>query len=225
MDSGISVIHMFASASFLVQAVLVTLIFASVLSWAIIIQKTRLLRRVEGDFLDFEQLVWDATRQQSLDTLFSDAQKYTTKKNTYGIREVFVDGYGVYRHYRDTAHVHEHAQRIMLVTTNRIYAVWQENLTALATIGSTSPYIGLLGTVWGIMHAFQALGTLKQATIAMVAPGISEALIATAIGLFAAIPAVIAFNIISQRIEKMREQFENFIEEFSVVLGDLNDLS
>ena len=110
------------------------------------------------------------------------------------------------------------AQRAMRVTLNREMDVLENNLSFLATVGSTSPYVGLFGTVWGIMHAFHSLSNVKQATLAMVAPGISEALVATAIGLFAAIPAVVAFNRYSADAERLNNRYDDFLEEFSSIL-------
>jgi len=140
-----------------------------------------------------------------------------------GIEKIFLAGYKEFSRMRQSGHVDpvvqvESAQRAMRIELSRELDRLDENLSFLATVGSTSPYVGLFGTVWGIMNSFMSLGNVKQATLAQVAPGIAEALIATAIGLFAAIPAVVAYNRFSTRLDKLTGRYELFVEEFVVLL-------
>jgi len=202
----------------MVKGVMAVLLVASLSSWMIIFRKRRLLARAEKGAQDFEERFWSGTDLTQLyEAIGRNATEYS------GMERVFEAGFrefsrmGEQRQMTSGALV-EAAQRAMRIALAR-ETDWLENhLSYLATVGSTSPYIGLFGTVWGIMTSFHQLANVNQATIAMVAPGISEALIATAMGLFAAIPAVIAFNRYSNQVERLEMRYDNFKEELSSIL-------
>jgi len=205
-------------ASIVVQLVIATLISASLVSWAVIWQKGRLLNRARADAKQFEQLFWSGG---SLEELYKKVEANRGKAS--GLENIFEFGFREFARlakqpHRDPTLLMEGARRAMRVAQLRELDQLELRLELLATIGSISPYIGLFGTVWGIMHAFHGLAGVQTATLQMVAPGISEALIATAIGLAAAIPAVVAFNRFSNQVARLELRFDTFIEEFSTIL-------
>nr|WP_238388296.1 protein TolQ [Sinimarinibacterium sp. NLF-5-8] len=204
--------HLVMQASLLAQLVLLILVVASVFSWAVILSKRKLLAQTAREAQQFEDQFWSGG---SLDELY---QRQRHQPGNQGLAAIFVAGYEEYERQQSMAHVDTDdqiaaVQRQMRVVQVREIERLEEGLSLLATIGSTSPYVGLFGTVWGIMNAFISIGNVKQASLATVAPGIAEALIATAMGLFAAIPAVIAYNFFTRGTEKMESRFSTFTEE------------
>lgn len=218
MYSELSLLDLILNASFVVQLVLASLVLASLASWTMIFDRSRVLKRARRVADDFEQRFWSGG---DLSALYRDLEQ--DKRGVNGLASIFRAGFKEFVRLRkgengDAMAVLLGAERSMRVALSREMDRLEVNLTFLATVGSTSPYVGLFGTVWGIMHAFHALGNVKQATLALVAPGISEALVATAIGLFAAIPAVIAYNRYSYQVERLNNRYEEFMEEFSTLL-------
>lgn len=218
MTTDISFLQLALGASLPVQMVLIILLLASLFSWGVIYIKFKVLKNARGDADTFEDNFWSSEDLSPLYTRIT-AKRYQPN----GMEKIFEAGFKEFAKLRgqkgiDPDAILEGAQRAMRVATNREIEYLETNLSFLATVGSTSPYIGLFGTVWGIMSSFQALGNVHQATISMVAPGISEALIATAVGLFAAIPAVIAYNYYSNHVERLVNRYETFQEEFSSIL-------
>ena len=218
MTSDLSFFHLITNASLPVQAVMLMLVGASVTSWTLIFKKRAWLRRAKRDADLFEERFWSL---QELTPLYKrvTSQRYEGA----GMELLFEAGYREFSRLRKQGGVvaeavMEGAQRAMRVVFNRETEELEAHLSFLATVGSTSPYVGLFGTVWGIMNSFRALGNVQQASIAMVAPGIAEALIATAMGLFAAIPAVIAYNRFSNDVERLINRYDTFMEEFSAIL-------
>jgi biopolymer transport protein TolQ len=212
-----SVLQLVLHASFIVQLVLVLLLVASVVSWAIIARKRRLLRDAHASADDFEDRFWSGVDLAELyRTLDASAP-------AAGMAGVFVSGFREFSRLRQHSSLGgnqllEGSRRAMKIAQLKEIDRLEQNLATLATVGSTSPYVGLFGTVWGIMSAFQGLGNVQQATLAMVAPGIAEALIATAMGLFAAIPAVIAYNRYADQVGRLELRYDTFMEEFSTIL-------
>jgi biopolymer transport protein TolQ len=211
-----SALDLILQASLIVQFVMALLVGASVVSWAIIFRKRKLLKneRVAAD--QFEDQFWSGGDLSGL-------YKSLEGGSPTGMAGVFVAGFREFSRLRrqagiGAAELLEGSRRAMRVAQLRETDRLEENLSTLATIGSTSPYVGLFGTVWGIMSAFQGLGNVQQATLAMVAPGIAEALIATAMGLFAAIPAVIAYNRYADQVGRLELRYDAFMEEFSTIL-------
>jgi biopolymer transport protein TolQ len=218
MGAELSLLDLVLNASLVVQLVLLVLVLASVLSWAAIFDRSRVLKRARVAADSFEQQFWSGG---DLSALYRDLGQ--DDKSLTGLAAIFRNGFKEYVRLRkitpdDTMAVILGAERSMRVALSREMDRLESNLPFLATVGSTSPYVGLFGTVWGIMHAFHALGNVDQATLALVAPGISEALVATAIGLLAAIPAVIAYNRYSNQVERLNNRYEEFMEEFSTLL-------
>lgn len=218
MHADMSFIGLFMQASLLVKLVMLTLLSLSILSWAVIIQRRNLLTSARARLQKFEDKFWSGV---DLNRLYAELQA-RGDQNT-GLEAMFVSGFKEFSRLsqlsgRTPGAVMDGSYRAMRVTLNREVENLEANLPLLATIGSVSPYIGLFGTVWGIMNSFIALGAVENATLAMVAPGIAEALIATAIGLFAAIPAVIAYNRFATQVEKLELAYANFMEEFSSIL-------
>lgn len=211
-----SFIGLFMQASLVVKLVMILLIVISIASWAYIFQRSRILSRAQLELEYFEDKFWSGT---DLNGLYRDLSE---QDSVAGPNSIFVAGFREFVRLRkstdDAELVLDGASRAMRIALSREVNHLEARLSFLATVGSTSPYIGLFGTVWGIMNSFIALGQVKQATLAMVAPGIAEALIATAIGLFAAIPAVIAFNRFSNQVEKLENGYINFMEEFASIL-------
>jgi biopolymer transport protein TolQ len=216
-EQSMSIISLIINASFVVQLVMLLLVLASVASWVIIVQRWRLLATTRKQLEAFEERFWSGI---DLSLLYKECQH---NPEPVGVETVFISGLKEFGKIRqqtpdepDT--IMESTQRAMRITISRETEVLEHHLSFLATVGSTSPYIGLFGTVWGIMHSFQGLAIMKQATIASVAPGISEALVATAMGLLAAIPAVIFYNRFTTKVEQLVTGMQTFGEEFSSIL-------
>jgi biopolymer transport protein TolQ len=217
MPTDLSIIRLVLQASIPVQLVLALLAFASLMSWAIIFSKRAVISRAGREADQFETSFWSGGDL---------AQLYRTvesKGRTTGMASIFELGFREFARLRQQGQVPvdqllEGARRSMRVAQLKEIDRLEHSLSTLATVGSTSPYVGLFGTVWGIMSAFASLGNAQQATLAMVAPGISEALITTAIGLFAAIPAVIAFNRFADQVGRLEVRYAAFTEEFSSIL-------
>ncbi|MEX5761020.1 Tol-Pal system protein TolQ [Proteus mirabilis] len=216
--ADMNVIDLFLKAGLLVKLIMLLLIGFSIASWAIIIQRTKVLNAADREAADFEDRFWSGT---DLARLYKESQ--ARRDELSGAEQIFHSGFKEFARLHQ-ANVHapdavvNGASRAMRVSFNRELESLETHIPFLGTVGSISPYIGLFGTVWGIMHAFIALGSVKQATLQMVAPGIAEALIATAIGLFAAIPAVMAYNRFTQRVNKLEQSYDNFMEEFLTIL-------
>jgi biopolymer transport protein TolQ len=215
--SQLSLAHLIFQASFVVQAILLLLLLTSVISWAVILGKRRLLARTRGVADSFEERFWSGG------TLADLAEKVRRNKEDDGLVSIFRAGYDEFARHQQLGKIAADdtlasVQRSMRVAQAREVERLEGGLAFLATVGSTSPYVGLLGTVWGIMTAFIAIGNVKQATIAMVAPGIAEALVATAMGLFAAIPAVIAYNFFTHQVERLENRYNTFSEEMTGIL-------
>ncbi len=218
MHADISILDLFLQASLLVKMVMLILLGMSIVSWAMIIKRHKVLSQATRDAEAFEDKFWSGT---DLAVLYQDVKK--RKEEIMGTEEIFYSGFTEFARLRKTNsnspdYVMEGTGRAMRVSVAREVEELETNLPFLATVGSISPYIGLFGTVWGIMHAFIALGAVKQATLAMVAPGIAEALVATAMGLFAAIPAVMAYNRLSNTVGKLEHSYATFSEEFHSIL-------
>ena len=213
-----SIVQLLLNASWVVQAVVLTLMLVSVFSWAAIFRKIVSLSRVKNLNDDFEREFWSG---KSLNELFAAATQ--NAKLAGPMERIFASGMREYQKLRerrisDSGLLMDGARRAMRASLQREMDEIESNLSMLASVGSVSPYVGLFGTVWGIMHAFTGLAALQQVTLAKVAPGIAEALVATAIGLFAAIPAVLAYNRFSRDIDRVANKLETFIEEFSNIL-------
>jgi len=218
VHADISILDLFLQASLLVKMVMLILLGMSIVSWAMIIKRHKALSQATRDAEAFEDKFWSGT---DLAVLYQDVKK--RKDEIMGTEEIFYSGFTEFARLRKTNsnspdYVMEGTGRAMRVSVAREVEELETSLPFLATVGSISPYIGLFGTVWGIMHAFIALGAVKQATLAMVAPGIAEALVATAMGLFAAIPAVMAYNRLSNTVSKLEHAYATFSEEFHSIL-------
>ncbi len=218
MNQDLSILHLVLNASIVVQAVMLLLVVVSIASWAAIFRKYFGLNRVKALNEAFERDFWSGS---SLNDLFNAASKNV--QNSGPMERIFASGMREYHKLRerriaDPSTLMDGARRAMRASFQREMDVVETNLSFLASVGSVSPYVGLFGTVWGIMHAFTGLASLQQVTLATVAPGIAEALVATAIGLFAAIPAVVAYNRFARDIDRIAIQQETFIEEFSNIL-------
>jgi biopolymer transport protein TolQ len=205
-------------ASIVVKFVMAILLLVSFMSWMFIFQKWFVLRRAVSQTLKFEREFWSG---QDLSALYQGAVNH--RHSIGSLERVFEAGYREFAKLRgqretDPADMVDSARRAMKATFQREMDFLERHLAFLASTGSVSPYVGLFGTVWGIMHAFRSLANVQQATLAQVAPGIAEALVATAIGLFAAIPAVVAYNRYSHDVERLGTRFESFMEEFSNIL-------
>jgi biopolymer transport protein TolQ len=218
MNQEFSIVHLMLNASWVVQAVVLILLFVSLLSWTAIFRKVLSLGNVQRLNDDFEREFWSG---KSLQELFAAAQQ--NAKLSGPMERIFASGMREYQKLRerritDSGLLMDGARRAMRASLQREMDAIESNLSMLASVGSVSPYVGLFGTVWGIMHAFTGLAQMQQVTLAKVAPGIAEALVATAIGLFAAIPAVLAFNRFSRDVDRVANRLETFIEEFSNIL-------
>ena len=218
MNTDLSLLTLVLDASLVVQFVLLLLLLASIASWAVIIEKSRLLKQVVSSADDFESSFWSGGDLASIHREVAQAGEVRL-----GMAGIFESGFREFGRLKQQAAVNtdqivEGARRAMRVSQMREVDRLEHNLAFLATVGSTSPYVGLFGTVWGIMSSFQALGNVQSATLALVAPGIAEALVATAMGLFAAIPAVIAFNRYADKVGRLEVRYDTFMEEFSVIL-------
>lgn len=213
-----NIVDLFYSASFLVQLIMLLLLLCSVVSWAIIIQRGLTLRKAKQQVDSFDNTFWSA---DDLNTLYNELNK--NKARIHGTELIFYTGFKEFsRLYQINPNMPnaalEGATRAMRLSMNRELDSLDRYISLLGTIGSISPYVGLFGTVWGIMNSFIALGAVKQATLQMVAPGIAEALIATAIGLFTAIPAVIAYSRLSLRVGGIEQNYSNFTDELLAIL-------
>lgn len=218
MTADVSVVGLLLQASLPVQLVMLLLIVASLMSWSIIFTKRRLIRRTKDASDDFETSFWSGG---DLNTLFQSAGR--AKGGALGMASIFEAGFREFNRALsagDTTpdRLIEECRRAMRVAQMREVDRLEQGLATLATIGSTSPYVGLFGTVWGIMGAFMGLSNVQSATLAVVAPPIAEALIATAMGLFAAIPAVIAYNRYADKVVRLEYRYDGFTEEFSSIL-------
>ncbi len=217
MPEQLSIFELIANASALVQLVMAVLMLASISSWVMIFQRWIYLRRIAVEVDTFEDHFWSGIDLREL------YRELEAEEDLNGIEGMFVSGFKEYTRLSeqsgaDTDSIMQGVQRAMRVALNRQEEKLETHLAFLATVGSTSPYIGLFGTVWGIMNSFRSLANMSQATLATVAPGISEALVATAMGLFAAIPAVIGYNRFSARVEVLINRYETFTEEFTAIL-------
>jgi len=218
MYAELSLLDLVLDASIVVQLVLASLVLASIISWSMIFDRARVLKRTQQTTDDFEQRFWSGG---DLSALYRDLEQ--DRREVSGAAIIFRAGFKEYIRLRkgdsgDPMAVLQGTERSMRVALSREMDRLEVNLPFLATVGSTSPYVGLFGTVWGIMHAFHALGNVRQATLALVAPGISEALVATAVGLFTAIPAVVAYNRYTSHVERLHNRYQEFMEEFSTLL-------
>jgi len=217
MNQDLSIITLVLHASLVVQIVMAGLLLVSLASWSVIFSKLFGLRSVRAGNDEFEREFWAG---KNLNDLYASAAQ---KAGASPMERIFASGMREFlklreRRVADGSALLDGARRAMRASYQRELDVIESNLSFLASVGSVSPYVGLFGTVWGIMHAFIGLANLQQVTLATVAPGIAEALVATAIGLFAAIPAVIAYNRFARDIDRIAIQLETFIEEFSNIL-------
>ncbi len=220
-NEPLSIIHLIADASLLVQIVMGLLVLASVVSWMMIMQRGLYHAKARREFVNFEKRFWSGV---DLTQLYRQGNsKASEGASAEGIESIFRAGFKEFSRLRqqgntDRDAVMEGTQRAMRVALAREQEKLEANLPFLASVASVSPYIGLFGTVWGIMNSFRNLASVQQATLATVAPGISEALVATAMGLFAAIPAVLAYNKFAARADLLVANYQTFSEEFSSIL-------
>ena len=212
-----SVIELIINASVIVQLVIFLLLLASIISWMVIFERWIFLNRSKQELIHFEDLFWS---DAGLEAVFQQGEE--ENHMVIGAESIFRSGYQEYKNVKgqdlEPETILEGAERAMRISLSREQSSLEKHLPFLATVASASPYVGLFGTVWGIMNSFRGLAETNQATLSTVAPGISEALIATAIGLFAAIPALIAYNRYTTSVETLLSSFENFMDEFSIVL-------
>jgi biopolymer transport protein TolQ len=218
MTGDLSPLELVLNASLIVQIVMGLLLLASLVSWSIMLRKRSELRRARADADRFEEVFWSGG---DLSAMFKSIDQ--SRRVTRGMESIFESGFREFSRLRQqggnaAAVLIEGARRGMKVALLKESDRLEHSLSMLATIGSTSPYVGLFGTVWGIMSAFHGLGNVQQATLAMVAPGIAEALIATAMGLFAAIPAVVAYNRYADQVTRIETRYDTFVEELSSIL-------
>jgi biopolymer transport protein TolQ len=215
MGEPLSFLRLIIQASVPVQIVIGLLLLASLTSWAIIFSKRAVISRARREADRFESRFWSG------DDLAQLYRAIESRGGATGMAGIFEFGFREFARLRQSAggdQLLEGSRRAMRVAQLKEIDRLEHSLATLATVGSTSPYVGLFGTVWGIMSAFSSLGNVQQATLAMVAPGISEALVATAFGLFAAIPAVVAYNRFADQVTRLELRFDAFIEEFSTIL-------
>ena len=218
MSTDLSLISLVLNASILVQLIMLTLAATSIISWTMIFRKRTVTAQATQAAEVFEDQFWSGVE---LIELFNRID--IRRAGLTGMERIFHAGFKELARLRgqkgvETRDLLAGTERTMRVALGREVEYLELNLSFLATVGSTSPYIGLFGTVWGIMNSFRALGNVQQATISLVAPGIAEALIATAMGLFAAIPAVIAYNRFAHDVERLHNRYDAFVEEFSAIL-------
>ncbi len=217
MSAEFSIFELVLEASLLVKFVMLILLGFSVACWAMIFQRRQALNLAKQQLKAFEDKFWSGA---DLSKLYNEV---SAKNEIQGIESLFIAGFKEFArlrksHIDNPQTIVDATHRAMRVALSREVDNLETHLPFMATVGSISPYIGLFGTVWGIMNSFIGLGAVQQATLAMVAPGIAEALIATAMGLFAAIPAVMAFNRFSHKVEKLENSYGNFMEEFASIL-------
>ena len=218
MTTDLSIIHLVLGASAVVKLVMLLLLLASLASWTMIFHKWKVLKVSRREADDFERRFWSGG---DLGALY--AQINSRRHAIAGVESIFEAGFKEFARLRKQTGIEaramlEGAQRAMRVSLAKEIDALEIHLPFLATVGSTSPYVGLFGTVWGIMNAFSSLGNIHEATLALVAPGIAEALVTTAMGLFAAIPAVIAYNRYASDVERLVNRYDTFVEEFSTIL-------
>jgi biopolymer transport protein TolQ len=217
VTNDMSLFTLLSGASVPVQLVMALLVITSLVSWWYIFIKVFTIKRAEKEAIDFEEDFW---RGGDLNKLYESVTG--GRRKIQGLASIFEAGFKEYarlkRHGMEISDVTEGSRRAMRAAYNREMDDLDAHLPFLASVGSVSPYIGLFGTVWGIMNAFRGLANMAQATLAHVAPGIAEALIATAIGLFAAIPAVIAYNRFASSVDRLAVRYESFMEEFTNIL-------
>ena len=218
MNNDLNMLELIVHASIPVKIVMLLLLAASIASWFVIFRKRSMLNRAVAEAEGFEERFWSGA---DMAALFREVS--TGGEVSSGMSGIFEAGFREFarqrqRKFMDPRTTVEGAQHAMRATVTREVDRLEQNLEFLATVGSASPYVGLFGTVWGIMVAFHGLANVREATIAMVAPGITEALIATAMGLFAAIPAVIAYNRYQNKVERLNSRYETFQDEFSTIL-------
>ncbi len=217
VTQDLSILQLILNASWVVQGIMLLLIAVSVISWYYIFRKLFAIKRAQRQTNEFERAFWS---RPDLNALYQSA--VNARHRTGSLERIFEAGFRDFVKLKtqrlDASDLIDGARRAMRATYHREMDYLESHLAFLASVGSVSPYVGLLGTVWGIMHAFRGLANVAQATLAAVAPGIAEALVATAIGLFAAIPAVVAYNRYSHDIERLAVRFESFMEEFSNIL-------
>lgn len=217
LSEKMSIVNLIIEASLVVKIVMAILLLASIASWVLIFIKSGQINKALKKLNKFEDSFWSGI---SLNKLYADLSQ---RQDREGMAAIFFNGYHEYARLNKGATprqlpVVDTAMRAMRVAEAREIDKMEQNLSFLATVGSTSPYVGLFGTVWGIMNSFLSLGQMQSATLSVVAPGIAEALIATAIGLFAAIPAVIAYNRFTDKVDRVAVRYENFREEFTTLL-------
>ncbi|MBA1146253.1 protein TolQ [Ectothiorhodospiraceae bacterium WFHF3C12] len=218
MSNDLAFSTLILEASFVVQLVMLLLLVASVASWYLIFVKRRTINQAETGADAFEDRFWSGGNLAEIYT-----QVNAPHEETGGLERIFRAGFREFSRMRkqtgaSAESIVEASHRAMRVSMSREMDRLERYIPFLATVGSTSPYVGLFGTVWGIMNAFRALGQMQQATLTTVAPGIAEALIATALGLFAAIPAVIAYNRYASQVERISNRYDIFMEEFTSIL-------
>lgn len=217
MNQDLSIVSLIAHASLTVQLVIAALLLVSLASWSVIFSKLISLGRIRSRNEGFEQEFWSG---KNLNDLYNSV---SNRQDGAPLERIFASGMREFLKLRekrvvDSGQLLDGARRAMRASFQRELDAMESHLSFLASVGSVSPYVGLFGTIWGIMHAFVGLSNLTQVTLATVAPGIAEALVATAIGLFAAIPAVVAYNRYAHDIDRLAIRFESFIEEFSNIL-------
>ena len=221
MEEQLSLMELVWNASFTVQFVMVILLLASIFSWYMIVNRYLYFRNANDEMYRFEERFWSGI---DLSQLYREGnEKASDGSVILGMESIFRAGFKEFSRLAqqpemDSEAVIEGSRRAMRVAVMREEERLERHLAFLASVGSTSPYIGLFGTVWGIMHSFRGLANSTQATLATVAPGISEALVATAMGLFAAIPAVLAYNRFASRVEVLSNRYDTFMDEFSGIL-------
>ena len=221
MEEQLSLIDLVLQATITVQLVMLVLLMASMASWYMIVQRVIYFRSVSKEMYDFEERFWSGI---DLSQLYREGNERAAEgEASLGMESIFRAGFKEFSRLAqqsemDSEAILEGSRRAMRVATMREEERLERHLAFLASVGSTSPYIGLFGTVWGIMHSFRGLANATQATLATVAPGISEALIATAMGLFAAIPAVLAYNRFAAKVDVFTNRYDTFVDEFSGIL-------
>ena len=208
----LNIFSLFLQASFVVQLVMIILLFASVSSWWVIFESCTTLSRTKKDIFNFEKYFWS---QNEIENVFKNISK---KHKKIGLEQIFFVGFEEFNKSKSL----NDAKKVMDITISRHEQVLENKLSFLSTVASVSPFIGLFGTVWGIMNAFGGLAQLTQVSITVVAPGISEALVATALGLFTAIPALISYNWNVSNIDKILKNYLNFSEELLIILSRKN---
>jgi len=218
MTTDLSIVHLISQAGPVVKLVMLLLVLASVVSWTYIFAKHKEFKSAFEVVDTFEKRFWSGIELNEL-----SRQLASDRYDRAGLENIFHKGFEEYTRLNaqktmEPMHVVEGARRAMQAQFTREMDLLDNHLPFLATVGSTSPYVGLFGTVWGIMSSFQALANMKQATLALVAPGISEALVATAMGLFAAIPAVVAYNRFATNADRLATRYETFMDDFTTVL-------